>query len=436
MKYSGVEWIGEIPDKWEVRSVRECLFERNEKNDKLEEKTILSLSAKDGVTLYDGNNHSGNKPREDLSGYKIVKVNDIVANSMNILSGSVGLSKYNGVVSPVYYIYHIRNSKDNIRYFNYIFQCNEFQKNLRRLGKGILIRETEDGKLNTIRTKVPSYQLSIEKLPYPNENTQQRIVEFLDEKISKIDSLIQNQEKQISVLEEEKVSFITKTIEEGIDNELTNSPIKTVSKMPIEWKCTKLLNLLEMKVTDGPHETPELFPEGIPFVSAEAIKNWTIDFNYIRGFISKEFYDYCCLKYIPRKNDIYVVKSGASTGKLGIVDTDKVFTIWSPLAVVRVDEKKAFYKFVFYALYSRGFQKQIQLGWSFGTQQNLGMRTLETLKIQYPASVDEQKKIASYIDSRVEKIDRLIKIKQEKIEKLQEYKKSLIYEYVTGKKEV
>ena len=122
MKDSGVAWIGEIPKEWELKSIRHLLIERNEKNKALSVKTILSLSAKEGVTLYNSENHSGNKPREDLSDYKIVREHDIVVNSMNILSGSVGLSDYEGVVSPVYYIYYPRY-EDNIEYMHYIFQC-------------------------------------------------------------------------------------------------------------------------------------------------------------------------------------------------------------------------------------------------------------------------------------------------------------------------
>lgn len=152
MKESGVTWVGKIPAAWEMKTIKQLMIERVEKNKELEVNTILSLSAKDGVTLYNSENHSGNKPREDLSDYKIVRENDIVVNSMNILSGSVGLSAYTGVVSPVYYIYYPRDD-GNVEYFHYIFQCFEFQRSLRGLGNGILIKETESGGLNTIRMR-------------------------------------------------------------------------------------------------------------------------------------------------------------------------------------------------------------------------------------------------------------------------------------------
>ena len=103
----------------------------------------------------------------------------------------------------------------------------------------------------------------------------------------------------------------------------------------------KTLFTLSMPITDGPHETPLLYEDGIPFVSAEAVSmgNGGINFNHIRGYISKTFYDECCKKYTPQRYDIYMIKSGATTGKVAIVETDVKFTIWSPLAVFRCNQQ-------------------------------------------------------------------------------------------------
>ena len=120
---------------------------------------------------------------------------------------------------------------------------------------------------------------------------------------------------------------------------MRDSGIPWIGEVPEGWKIPKTLYVLDMPITDGPHITPQLYDDGIPFISAEAISSGKIDFNHKRGFISEEFYKLCCLKYIPQKNDIYMVKSGATTGRVAIVDTDDVFTIWSPLAVFRADEK-------------------------------------------------------------------------------------------------
>ena len=130
-----------------------------------------------------------------------------------------------------------------------------------------------------------------------------------------------------------------------------------------------------------------------------------------------------------------MIKSGATTGKVGIVETKEKFTIWSPLAVYRADEKEINFKYLYYLLQTNFYQKQVQLNWSFGTQQNIGMRTLEKLKVLVPP-LEEQEKIVNYIDDRINKLNQIINYRKQIIEKLEEYKKSLIYECVTGKREV
>ena len=203
------------------------------------------------------------------------------------------------------------------------------------------------------------------------------------------------------------------------------------------WEVRKTLFCLSMPITDGPHETPQLYEEGIPFVSAEAVScgNGRIDFDHIRGYISKEFYDECCKKYIPRLHDIYMIKSGATTGKVALVDTDRIFTIWSPLAVFRCDENVMCHDYMFYMLQSDLYQLQVQLGWSYGTQQNIGMRTLEKLKVPVPP-INEQIEIAKYIIEKSKPIDDAISIANKQISLLQERKQIIINEVVTGKVKV
>ena len=236
MKDSGVTWVGKIPSTWEMKTIKQLMVERIEKNKDLEVNTILSLSAKDGVTLYNSENHSGNKPREDLSDYKIVRENDIVVNSMNILSGSVGLSAYTGVVSPVYYIYYPR-SDGNVEYFHYIFQCFEFQRSLRGLGNGILIKETESGGLNTIRMRIPSQKLGAQEFPYCSRNEQDRIVVALEASAKRVDALIANQEAQIEKLKAYKQSLITEVVTKGLDPNvpMKDSGIEEIGQVPTHW---------------------------------------------------------------------------------------------------------------------------------------------------------------------------------------------------------
>ena len=215
--------------------------------------------------------------------------------------------------------------------------------------------------------------------------------------------------------------------------EMKDSGVEWIGEIPADWNVGKTLYALSMPITDGPHETPELFEEGIPFVSAEAVScgNGHLDFEHIRGFISQDFYDECCKKYIPEMHDIYMIKSGATTGKVAKVETEKLFTIWSPLAVFRTNPKKCFYEYLYYFIQSDAYQKQIENKWTYGTQQNIGMRTLEKLMICFP-SIDQQMNIADYLDVKCSKIDEIIEKQLSIIEKLKEYKLSIITEAVTS----
>ena len=130
-----------------------------------------------------------------------------------------------------------------------------------------------------------------------------------------------------------------------------------------------------------------------------------------------------------------MIKSGATTGRIAMVKTDEVFTIWSPLAVFRADNKRITPQFLFYALMSDYYQRQVQLNWSYGTQQNIGMRTLEKLKIALPP-IDEQEKIVTEIVNRTQSLNEAIKKAKKQIDLLREYKQSLITEIVTGKQKI
>lgn len=201
----------------------------------------------------------------------------------------------------------------------------------------------------------------------------------------------------------------------------------SIGTVPEDWTINKTLRCLSMPITDGPHETPTAVENGIPFVSAEAVSfgNGKIDFNHIWGYISEDYYIECCKKYTPQKDDIYMIKSGATTGKVAIVDTDRIFTIWSPLAVFRANKQILHPRYLYYFLQSPVYLSQVELGWNYGTQQNIGMRMLERLYICYP-ELSQQKSIVSFLDAKCSKIDEAIERHLGIIEKLEEYRKSHI----------
>ena len=204
---------------------------------------------------------------------------------------------------------------------------------------------------------------------------------------------------------------------------------KWLDEIPSHWKVAALKHVLSAPITDGPHSTPVFQDEGIPFVSAEAVSGGYINFDKIRGFISEKDDALFSQKYKPQLHDVYMIKSGATTGITAIVETEKRFNIWSPLAVMRCKNSYNPY-FLLNFLRSDSFQKSVQLSWSFGTQQNIGMNTLENLSVCCPP-IEEQQKIANFLDHETAKIDTLIAKQEKLIELLKEKRQAVISHAVT-----
>ena len=221
MKDSGIEWIGEIPSSWDLNRLQWYVDEINVTNNPIQTKNVLSLTNKLGVIPYEEKGNQGNKSKDDYSEYKLAYENTIVANSMNILIGSVGISNYFGCVSPVYYVFKSRDNSD-VRFINYIFQTVQFQKELRKYANGIL----------EIRLRVSAKDILKRLIAIPDISTQKKIADYLDETCKKIDAMVRDINLQINILENYKKSVVTKAVTQGIDSsvELKDSGISWLKK--------------------------------------------------------------------------------------------------------------------------------------------------------------------------------------------------------------
>ena len=166
---------------------------RHEKNDPIQLTQVLSLTADRGVLLYEDKGDIGNRASEDISRYSIVRKGDLVINSMNVIIGSVGISKYEGVLSPVYYVLYPRdNSSLDMRYLAYHFSIQSFQSSLRRIGYGILDH----------RMRIPWVNLKAESICMVSIEEQRIIADYLDRKTASIDKILELRNRQIQVLDE------------------------------------------------------------------------------------------------------------------------------------------------------------------------------------------------------------------------------------------
>lgn len=417
---SNIEWLGKIPNNWSIKPLKRVIIERNELNKNEKESFLLSLTIQDGVIPYSEKTGGGNKAKEDISKYKIVKKNDIVINSMNVVVVAAGISKYNGLVSPVYYIFS-ETSKSCARFYNYMFLNQTFENHLFGLGNGILVKINEDnGKMNTIRKKIPIEKLNNEYIPVPSKDEQIKIANYLDKKVELIDETIANNKKEIELLEEYKQS--------SINNELDNE----------NWRKARIKNTSYLKGRIGWQglTTSDYRDEGAYLITGTDFENGTINWDKC-VHISEERYEEDNNIHI-KEGDLLITKDG-TIGKLAIID--KLLgktTLNSGVMLIRSNNDSICYdnNYLYYVLKSDIF-------WNWYESNQKGNSTIRHLyqeqfyNFKYPLpELNIQRKIVKYLDKKISNINKVIKYRQQIIENLEEYKKSLIYEAVTGKIEV
>ena len=352
-------------------------------------------------------------------------------NSMNILSGSVGLSSYFGCVSPVYYMLYSEGEYD-IRYFYYIFKTNVFQKSLFGLGNGILIKESEKGTFNTIRMRIPMDKFGNLFIPIASVKEQQNIANYLDNKCSEIDNLTADIEKQISLLEDYKKSIITEAVTKGLNPnvEMKNSGIEWIGKIPKHWIISKIKHIakinpkcdirklnLDSVVTYSPMEC----------IRNNVFENRPINYEELPPSLTRfQEGDLVMAKVSPcfENGNISIMKDLYSGVGFG---SSELFVFRSNPITTR---------YLCYFLQNTNCKNYEILSFSgIAGLQRINSDHLRNTNITIP-NINEQKQIADYLDKKCSEIDSLISEKKKQLEKLSSYKQSMIYEYVTGKKEV
>jgi len=207
-----------------------------------------------------------------------------------------------------------------------------------------------------------------------------------------------------------------------------DSGIEWLGEVPMNWGRYKLKYVLSNRITDGPHETPEFIDSGIPFFSADSIQNGELVTDQCR-FISFEDHERFQKKSKISKDDILLCKA-ASTGKIARVKVDFEFSVWSPLAIIKLNKELANTSFIEYMLKSPALQSQIDILCTNNTQQNISMDDIPLLELSLP-SIFEQQAIASFLDRETSRIDALIQKKERMIELLKEKRIALITQAVT-----
>lgn len=415
MKNSGVEWIGEIPEEWGIDRLQWHLREIKEINFPVQSENILSLTIESGVIPYEDKGNQGNKAKENFEEYKLAYPNTLVVNSMNIIIGAVGISKYFGCVSPVYYVFDVTENTD-LRYVYYLFTNTGFQKELRKYAKGIL----------EIRMRISVTDMLKRVIPCPSYDEQQKIADFLDKQCSELDDVIVKTRDSIAEYKKLKQAIITQAVTKGIRGEraMKDSGIEWIGVFPSDWQITKIKWLLEERKERSKHgeEEPLSMSQKYGLIPT---KDMDIIPNMASSFVGAK---------LVYKGDLVFNKLKAH---LGVFSVSKYEGLVSPDYAVYYSTGLVSEKYLEYLFktpqYIAEFRKK-----SSGVGAGLTRLYTDDLFSLYSAipSLNEQNEIIAYIDEKCTAIDALIAQKEQYVVELENYKKSLIYEYVTGKKEI
>lgn len=438
-KESGVEWLGEIPSHWLL--IKNKFILNFSKGLTITKENLIDegipcvnygeVHSKFGFEV-DPNKHSLKCVPEiylnDFPNALLKKGDFIFADTSEDIKGSGNFTYLNSEL-PTFAGYHTIIAKiNNInypRYLAYVFDCDSYRNQIRAQVKGIKV------------FSITQFMLKNSIVWLPPLEEQKAITRYLDKKLAQIDTLITKQQALLEKLAEQRIALISNAVTKGLnpDVEMKESEVEWLGGIPSHWVQMSLKYSLAIPITDGPHETPEILTEGVPFISAEAVKNDKLDFHKKRGYISEEDDLKFSKKYKPKYGDVYMVKSGATTGNVARVETYERFNIWSPLAVMRPNQKHITTDYLFYTLKSEYFNNFVKTKWNMGTQQNIGMGILANIPTIIPP-LEEQQAIANYLDNKMNQIERVELSHIECINRLKEYRSALITQAVTGKIDV
>lgn len=411
-KHSGIEWIGEIPKEWEVNKIGNLYHVRNEK---VSDKDYPPLS----VTM------NGIVPQLETAAKtnngddrKLVRKGDFAINSRSDRRGSCGVSQYDGSVSLINTILMPRTSM-NSQYYNWLFHTELFADEFYKWGHGIV----DD--LWTTRWQ----EMKNISIVYPSLAEQQKIANYLDKVCGEVDEMITLQEQMIEELKAYKQSVITEAVTKGLnpDVPMKDSGIDWIGEVPEHWEVSRLKYFSNF--INGFAFNSDVFTldVGCKVIRIGDISQ-SLDFE---GCVKANIKTDSLQSYRINNNDIVIAMSGATTGKCCIAKDVEEAYINQRVGIIRCDN----YSYVYYSLQADYFMEYINLNNAGSAQPNVSGTSIGNFPLLVPSD-DEQQSIASYLDTKCAEIDDLIALKQTKIYELKDYKKSVIYEYVTGKKEV
>lgn len=417
MKDSGVAWIGKIPHDWSLvrfkdkyKNVKEIAKEQSANYERL----ALTMG---GVIKRPKDDSDGLQPKE-FDSYQILRENDFVFKMIdlqNVSTSRVGLSPYTGLVSPAYIRFTPKNEGQYSQFVYYYLMCLYYNQVFNNLGG------------NGVRSALSAKDMGEFVIPFPDDAEQKKICAMLDEKFAHVDSLIANVQAQIEKLKAYKQSLITEVVTKGLDPNapMKDSGVEWMGKINAEYDVRTIRSLFTIRKDIIGHE-----PDRVLSITQKGLRVKNIAEN--EGQMADSYAKY----QIVRVGDFAMNHMDLLTGGIGIADVEgvtspdyRVFAKKDPTYCSR------YFLYVFESYYRNKIFYAFGQGAANMGRWRLPAQNFNKMLIPVP-KVDDQYVLASHLDAKCAQIEQLISLKESKIEKLQQYKRSLIYEYVTGKKEV
>lgn len=417
MKDSNYGYLGIVPQSWKVDKIKyhlKALGMRNHGNAQ-----VLSVYREYGVIPKDSRDDNHNVTSEDTSNYRYVRKGDFVINKMKAWQGSMAVSRYIGIVSPAYYVYQFTDDALNRGYFHYLLRSKLYAAEFARISGGIRVGQWD----------LSAYNFENTMLLIPPLEEQGKIATFLDSQCSEIDAISADIQKEIETLEQYKRSVITEAVTKGLnpDAEMKDSGVAWCPQIPSHWQYSNPKGLFGLRIDRAFRDDRQLTASqeyGIVYQDEYMEKTGNKVVTVTK--------DFSILKHV--EPDDFVISMRSFQG--GLEYSDKRGCISS--AYVMLIPNKEFV----YAPFYRWFFKSSKYINALQSTSNLvrdgqAMRYANFVKVPlFIVPIEEQKAIASYLDEKIEKVNSILAEKKKQLEILSNYKKSLIYEYVTGKKEV
>lgn len=415
-KRSGLSWLGNVPEHWHLIRNKYLFREINEKSETGKE-GLLSVSQYTGVTrkadkLTEGDNLTN---AETLEGYKKVAKNDLVTNIMLAWNGSLGMSEYEGIVSPAYAVYRLKQSSD-IRYLHYLFRTPIYKAEFKRNSTGVIE--------SRLRLYTDDFFRIFTVIPPLKE--QRTIARFLNYKTEQIDRFIANKQKLIALLKEQRTAIINKAVTKGLDANasMKHSGIEWLGEIPEYWEVRKLKYVANIIYGQSPHEnTYNDKGEGVILINGP-VEYSASDFGYTRSL--KWTND--PKKFAPKHSILFCLR-GSTTGRLNICHED----LSIGRGVAALVPTKLSREYFIYAL--RFLRTKIAGTFKGSTFPSVISDDLNNYKIPLPSTSD-QSAIGNYLSEEESTVNEAILKAEKEIELIKEYRQSLIVHAVLGKIDV